>query len=86
MSHLQYSWICDVEQVPGSFQGRICDVEQVPGSLRGRICDVEQVAGSFRDRICDVVQVPWAVAGATDVAVAGPVTLQRPGTLRWQDR
>ena len=39
----------------------------VPGSLWGRICDVEQV--------------PWAVAGATDVAVAGPQGL---GTLRRQ--
>ena len=70
--------ICDVEQAPGSLQGRICDVEQVPGSLRGRICDVEQAPGSLRGTICDVEQVPWAVAGATDVAVAGPVTLQGP--------
>ena len=28
--------ICDVEQVPSSFQGSICDVEQVPGSFLGR--------------------------------------------------
>ena len=27
----------DVDQAPGSSQGRICDVEQVPGSSRGRI-------------------------------------------------
>ena len=38
-----------VDQVPGSFQGRICDVELVPGSVQGRICDVELVPGSFRD-------------------------------------
>ena len=78
--------ICDVEQVPGSLWGRICDIEQVliPGSFRGRICDVEQVPRSFRGSICGVEQVPGAVAGARDVAVAGHVTLQRPGTLRWQ--
>ena len=44
----------------------------------GRICDVEQVPGSFWGRICDVEQVP----GAVDVAVAGPVTWQGPGTQR----
>ena len=59
-----------VDQVPGSFQGRICDVELVPGSVQGRICDVEQV--------------PGAVAGARNVAVAGPRSLQGPGTCRWQ--
>ena len=46
--------ICDVERVPGSFQGKVCDVEQVPGSFQGRICAVELVA--------------WAVAGAKDEA------------------
>ena len=57
-----------------------CDVEQVPGSVQGRICDVEQAPGSFRGMICDVEQVPGAVAGARNVAVAGPVT--RQGTLQ----
>ena len=71
-----------MEQVPGSFQGRICDVEQVPGSLWGRICDIEQVPGSFRDWICDVELVPWAVAGARNVAVEGPGALQGPAAVR----
>ena len=59
-----------VDQVPGSFQGRICDigrricdVEQVPGSFQGRICDVEQVPGSLWGRICDVEQVPGSLRG-----------------------
>ena len=43
-----------VDQVPGSFQGRICDVDQAPGLFRGKICDVDQVPGSFRGMICDV--------------------------------
>ncbi len=44
------------------------------------------MGGSFctRQRHRDVEQVPWAVAGAKDVAAAGPVTLQGPGTLWWQ--
>ena len=62
----------------------VSDVEQVPGSLWAMLCDVEQVPASFRGRICDVEQVPAAVAGGRDVEVAGPVTLQRAGTLRWQ--
>ena len=37
---------------------------------------MEQVPGSFCGRICYLEQVPWAVAGARDFAVAGPVTLQ----------
>ena len=37
-----------------------------------------------RGMICDVEQVPGAVAGARNVAVAGPGTLQGTGTLRWQ--
>ena len=68
--------ICDVELVPGSVQGRICDVELVPGSFRGRICDVEQVPGSFQGRICDVEQVPGSLQGRIcDVE-------QVPGSLR----
>ena len=55
--------ICDVELVPGSVQGRICDVELVPGSFQGRICDVEQAPGSLRGRICDVEQVPGLFQG-----------------------
>ena len=47
----------------------ISDVEQAPGSSQGRICDVEQVPESFRCRICDVEQV--TAAGASDAAGAG---------------
>ena len=46
--------------------------------------DVEPVPGSIPGKIYYVEQVPWPVAGATDVAVTGPVTLQGPGTWRWQ--
>ena len=41
-------------------------MEQVPGSFHGKICDVEHVAGSFRGRIRDVagtLQVPGTLQG-----------------------
>ena len=60
----------------------ICDVDQVPGSLQGRICDIEQLPGSFWGRICDTYQDRSGAGFVTLNRYQGP--LRGPGTLQWQ--
>ena len=48
--------ICDVEQVPGTFQGKICNVKQVQDQSRARFVMLNRYQDCSRGRICDVAR------------------------------